>query len=188
MAYIPYSTDPPDDIEKFLPNKNINKMDVHKNLLPSSCYKKGRKVPVDCMVLHYISAKYVLPNDKYNVEACIQILKDYKLSYHFLISSTGRIIKLVDPKDTAWHAGVSEFEGRKNVNDFSIGVGLINDGESEYKAAQYISAARLYKHCLTDYEIPINRIVGHENVSPGRKKDPGPHFIWSRFINLAWNI
>jgi N-acetyl-anhydromuramyl-L-alanine amidase AmpD len=106
------------------------------------------------------------------------------VSYHYWISRRGRIVNFVPPARQAFHAGISEWKGRKSVNNFSIGVGLSNLGvrtdvytEAQYTAAGWLCAL-LHKHHVQGFE----NYVGHHHVSPGRKTDPWDHFEWGRFF------
>jgi len=104
-----------------------------------------------------------------------------EVSYHYLIQRTGDTHRIVRPELRAWHAGVSTWEGRGNVNDYSIGIGLSNLGDGEaYTAAQYRAAGELCSILVREWEIPMERIVGHYHISPGRKTDPWYTFQWMR--------
>ena len=98
-----------------------------------------------------------------------------KVSYHFLIGRTGNIFLLVHPEQRAWHCGVSELDGVKDVNDFAIGVCLSNKNTGEtYPKAQVFEAAQLCAQLSNHYGIPLDRIVTHAEVARpvGRKTDP----------------
>jgi AmpD protein len=101
-----------------------------------------------------------------------------KVSAHFLIRRSGALVQFVRCADRAWHAGVSAWNGRPRCNDFSIGVELEGTDEIPYTGAQYATLARLAKALRRRY--PIADIVGHSDIAPGRKTDPGPFFDWSR--------
>lgn len=105
------------------------------------------------------------------------------VSAHFLIRRDGALIQFVACGERAWHAGVSAWKGRQRCNDTSIGVELEGADAIPYTAAQYAMLARLVKALRRRY--PITDIVGHSDVAPGRKTDPGPAFDWSRFRRLA---
>jgi N-acetyl-anhydromuramyl-L-alanine amidase AmpD len=103
-----------------------------------------------------------------------------KVSYHYLIARNGQIWQLVPDKERAWHAGVSSWNGRSNCNDYSIGIGLSNDGAEPFTDAQYESCKNLVEMLRTKHDIPLVRVLGHHHVSPGRKSDPWLHFHWLR--------
>jgi N-acetyl-anhydromuramyl-L-alanine amidase AmpD len=115
------------------------------------------------------------------------------LSAHFVIGRDGECIQLVDPdSNIAFHAGVSSYvhplEGKvlPNWNQYAIGIELIGDGNKiEYTDDQYNTLAKLCALCMERYkEIDPRCIVGHSDVSPGRKVDPGRHFNWRKFFVL----
>lgn len=113
-----------------------------------------------------------------------------KASYHFVISRGGGITQLVELSKAAWHAGGSEWQGDVSVNNMSIGICYSNmgplkdDGSWEpYPDTQIRAGAALVKR-LTEVMPSIRDIVGHSDVAPGRKLDPGPAFPWQRFRHL----
>ena len=104
-----------------------------------------------------------------------------KVSYHYLIQRTGKTHRIVRPEQRAWHAGDSVWDGKKNCNDYAIGIGLSNLGDGEaYTGSQYRSAGGLCAILMREYDIPLERIVGHYHISPGRKTDPWYTFQWMR--------
>lgn len=104
-----------------------------------------------------------------------------RVSAHLLIRRDGELIQFVDLGERAWHAGVSSFEGRARCNDFSIGIELEGADEVPYADSQYAVLAETVREILTRYpEIQPGRIVGHNQIAPGRKTDPGPAFDWNR--------
>jgi AmpD protein len=105
------------------------------------------------------------------------------VSAHFLIRRDGTLIQFVACAERAWHAGASAWKGRARCNDYSIGVELEGADEIPYAAAQYAMLARLAKALRRRY--PIADIVGHSDIAPGRKSDPGPAFDWARLQRLA---
>lgn len=108
-----------------------------------------------------------------------------EVSAHGLIRRDGSLIQYVSFLERAWHAGRSCFMGREACNDFSIGVELEGTDTTPYTEAQYQTLARL-AHCLMGAypQITGERIVGHSDIAPGRKTDPGPAFNWSHLRNL----
>ena len=108
-------------------------------------------------------------------------LAGLRVSAHFLIRRSGAVLQFVDTRRRAWHAGLSCWQGRKNCNDFSIGIeleGLEGDG---FEPAQYGALARLLRSLARQF--PIQAVVGHEHVAPGRKRDPGAGFDWRRLAS-----
>jgi AmpD protein len=89
----------------------------------------------------------------------------------------------VSCNERAWHAGQSSWKGREKCNDFSIGIELEGTDDIRYTAAQYTMLARLIRALRRHY--PIADIVGHSDIAPGRKTDPGPAFDWPRLVRLV---
>ena len=108
-----------------------------------------------------------------------------RVSAHVLIRRDGTAVQYVPFGARAWHAGVSEFQGRAACNDFSIGIELEGTDEAPYEAAQYVATAAVIKALLRAYpSLSAGRIVGHSDIAPGRKTDPGPAFDWARMRAL----
>ncbi|MCK5716588.1 MAG: 1,6-anhydro-N-acetylmuramyl-L-alanine amidase AmpD [Thiomargarita sp.] len=106
-----------------------------------------------------------------------------RVSAHFLIQRTGDITQYVSLQQRAWHAGVSCFAGRPRCNDFSIGIELEGCDDLPYTDEQYASLISLTTLLQHTWPILLNkdRIVGHCDIAPGRKTDPGSAFDWHRF-------
>ncbi|MBU6428839.1 MAG: N-acetylmuramoyl-L-alanine amidase, partial [Cyanobacteria bacterium REEB65] len=105
---------------------------------------------------------------------------------HYIIGKAGEIVQCVHEADAADHAGLSIFRGREHVNNFSIGIELVNaqTGTDPFTDAQYASLSRLVAYLVAKYAIPLDRIVGHHDVSlhPQLKRDPASNFDWERFL------
>ncbi|VUD40297.1 1,6-anhydro-N-acetylmuramyl-L-alanine amidase AmpD [Thalassocella blandensis] len=105
-----------------------------------------------------------------------------QVSAHFLIDRAGSVTQFVDMNERAWHAGLSSFEGRDNCNDFAIGIELEGTDHTDFTDHQYQALSALTQHIISTYPaINLDRIVGHSDIAPGRKTDPGPHFDWARY-------
>lgn len=104
------------------------------------------------------------------------------VSYHYIVGRDGAVYQLVRESRRAWHAGVSRWLGRENVNDFSVGVALSNAGPPEpYPQAQLDAAAELVADILRRRGLDGSRIVGHADIAPRRKTDPWETFPWGPF-------
>jgi AmpD protein len=107
-----------------------------------------------------------------------------RVSSHFFIRRDGELQQFVGCNDRAWHAGVSSWRGRERCNDFSVGIELEGTDRVPYEDAQYRRLAALLRalkrRCPT-----IAEAVGHSDVAPGRKTDPGPAFDWDRLARLT---
>lgn len=111
-----------------------------------------------------------------------------KVSAHACVFRDGSVTQYVPTTQRAWHAGESLFEGRTRCNDFSIGIELEGTDHEPFTDAQYEALTALTKAILKVYlKITPKRIVGHSNISPGRKTDPGEHFDWLRFRNSLFD-
>jgi AmpD protein len=107
-------------------------------------------------------------------------LEGLKVSAHLLIGRNGEVTQFVAFRNRAWHAGSSSYHGRSNCNDFSIGIELEGVDYCDYSPVQYKKLARICRLLMQEYaSITADRIVGHSDVAPGRKTDPGEHFDWS---------
>ncbi len=112
-------------------------------------------------------------------------IADSRVSAHALIRRTGEIVQYVPFGRRAWHAGVSSYRGRAGCNDFSVGIELEGTDDTPYADAQYEQLAALIQVLLEAYPtLSRERIVGHSDVSPGRKTDPGAAFDWERLRRL----
>ena len=104
-------------------------------------------------------------------------IKDLKVSAHFLIKRKGELIQFVSCLNKAWHAGESSWKNKKNCNDFSIGIELEGSDIINYEDIQYKVLSKLLKSLRMKY--PVTGIVGHSDIAPGRKTDPGNLFDWN---------
>lgn len=158
--------------------------------IPSPNFNQRPHAEVSLIVIHNIS----LPPGQFatgmiealftnqlpiNAHPYFAQLEGLEVSAHFLIERCGSLKQFVSCNDRAWHAGASNYQGRANCNDFSIGIELEGTDVIPYTEAQYSRLKQLT--CLLNEHYPIqNRICGHSDIAPGRKTDPGPAFIWSK--------
>lgn len=105
-----------------------------------------------------------------------------RVSAHFLIRRDGEVVQFVPCRLRAWHAGASRWRGIERCNDFSIGIELEGSDDVPFDAPQYEALAGLVGILRKHY--PIEEVVGHSDIAPGRKTDPGPHFDWARLARL----
>lgn len=112
-------------------------------------------------------------------------IADLRVSSHLFIRRNGEIIQFVPFDKRAWHAGESEFHDRDCCNDFSIGIELEGTDETEYTPEQYDMLAAVVDALLQTYPgISRDRVVGHADIAPGRKTDPGPAFDWAKLSHV----
>jgi N-acetyl-anhydromuramoyl-L-alanine amidase len=151
-------------------------------------------MPIELLVIHYIS----LPPGRFSGSAVEDLflnrldplgdpsfvaLQGLRVSAHFFIRRSGALVQFVGADARAWHAGQSQFEGRKACNDFSIGIELEGDGEHPFTQRQYARLLTLSRDLLIRY--PLLHVRGHSDIAPGRKQDPGPFFEWRRYGESA---
>jgi N-acetylmuramoyl-L-alanine amidase len=138
---------------------------------------------IDTLVLHYTGMK--------TAAEAIDRLCDpaAKVSAHYVIDEDGTVWRLVEEDQRAWHAGVSFWQGTENVNAVSIGIELVNPGEEwgyrVFPEAQMASLETLARALLERHPIPADRVVGHSDVAPLRKQDPGELFDWPRLARAG---
>ncbi len=164
---------------------------------PSPHHNERPALPIDLLVIHAIS----LPACEFggpHIEALFlgtldpdahpsfASLRGLRVSAHFVIDRVGRPVQYVACSRRAWHAGVSHHAGRDNCNDFSIGIELEGCDSAPYSEAQYATLIELVASLRAAYPaITVERIVGHNEIAPGRKSDPGPRFDWGRLDRPA---
>ena len=119
-----------------------------------------------------------LPSDAHSYFADIAHLR---VAAHCLIRRDGEIVQYVPFDQRAWHAGISQFEGRENCNDFSIGIELEGTDVEPYTEAQYQALHQITQILMQHYPITPARITGHSDIAPERKTDPGPAFDWTYY-------
>ena len=127
---------------------------------------------INCLIIHYTEMK--------SAEDAIDRLcsSEAQVSAHYLISKQGEIFSLVAEEKRAWHAGVSYWRGRNAVNDFSIGIELDNNGSEEFSSELMQSLILLLTYLRDKYNIHNSNIIGHSDIAPTRKVDPGIFFPW----------
>lgn len=112
-------------------------------------------------------------------------IQGMRVSSHVLVRRDGAITQYVPFHQRAWHAGESCFDNRSRCNDFSIGIELEGSDDVPYTGAQYAALAELVQALIRAYPaLGLERIIGHSDIAPGRKTDPGPAFDWVHFRTL----
>ncbi|MEF3691528.1 MAG: N-acetylmuramoyl-L-alanine amidase [Candidatus Moraniibacteriota bacterium] len=128
---------------------------------------KDRKI--DTIILH--TSYNILGGDEYSVEKVIEEYRQYQVTPHYLIDREGSVFQLVDDKNVAYHAGESQVpDGRTGVNNFSLGIEVINSEKDKFTESQYKSINFLLGDLKKKYKIKY--ILGHNDIAPGRKTDP----------------
>jgi len=136
----------------------------------------------ELVVLHYTAMECC--------EAALRRLCDpvRKVSAHYLISETGTIHALVGEDMRAWHAGAGAWRGAGDVNSRSIGIELANSGAVPFAARQIDALEHLLGGILSRWHIPPWGVIGHSDMAPGRKPDPGPRFDWRRLALCGLSV
>ncbi len=143
---------------------------------------------IDLVVIHAIS----LPPGEFGGDGVTQLftnglnpdahpyyaeIANLKVSAHFFIRRDGELIQFVPLTARAWHAGVSNWQGRERCNDFSVGIELEGDDNTPFEHAQYQTLRQLLQDLQAN--LPIRAVTSHSHIAPGRKTDPGPCFEWA---------
>ena len=146
------------------------------NYSPNFDSKKRKANQIKFLIFHYTGMR--------SEKAAIKRLTDIKskVSSHYLISQNGKITTLVPDLYIAWHAGKSNWENYDSLNKNSIGIEITNPGHSfgykEFPKLQIFSLIKLTKLLISEYNISKKNILGHSDIAPERKKDPGEKFPW----------
>lgn len=186
-------------------NNNSNTATI--KLIPSPNYdERPQRATIDLLVIHNISIpKGIFDTETIAAFFCNKLdrlvaakelnridppelarLINLKVSAHLSIGRAGAIIQYVPFTKRAWHAGESKFAGRANCNDFSIGIELEGADDIPYTTEQYEQLARVTQALMRAYpNITLSRIVGHSDIAPQRKTDPGAAFAWDLYRSLV---
>lgn len=165
--------------------------------LPDYCYNPHRRHTTEALVVHFISLINLQPDDPFDFQSNWWFLHDMNCerdrrvlypncndwlpdpnkrtyaSYHCVIARDGTEYLLVPEDKYAYHAGTSHWKGRANLNTWANGTALLGHTTSGFTDAQYATLARRGARLIREYNFPLDNVVGHEEVSPGRKVDPG---------------
>jgi len=144
---------------------------------PNCDERPGGPAAIDMLILHYTGMQ--------SAEAAIERLRDpvAKVSSHYVVDEDGAVYRLVPEELRAYHAGISFWRGRRVLNDVSIGIEIVNPGHEwgyrPFPAAQMAAVRDLSRGILSRHAIPPRNVVGHSDVAPNRKQDPGELFDWA---------
>lgn len=145
--------------------------------------RKGCKTP-NLIIVHYTGTKTADEAAAYYLNQTTDPNAG-PISPHYMIDGDGTIYQFVQDDKRAWHAGVSEWKGEKDINSHSIGIELVNEGEfanyPPFEDAQLKSLVTLCTDLQQRFNISAADVIGHDDIAPGRKKDPGPSFPWKEF-------
>ncbi len=151
--------------------------------LPSQNFDSREGHAVDMLVLHYTG----MPTAQDALQKMCDA--DAKVSAHYVVDEDGTCYRLVKEDCRAWHAGLSKWRGHDNINQRSIGIEIVNPGHEfgyrPFPAAQMKMVAWLCRDILSRHEIPKRNVVGHCDIAPKRKQDPGELFDWQTLAKLG---
>ena len=153
---------------------------------PNFSNYKRNKSDIKFLIIHYTGMRK--ENDA--IERLINIQSE--VSSHYFIKYDGKIIQLIPDLYTAWHAGKSTWRKQKLLNNISIGIEISNPGHNyvykNYKKKQIITLIKLLKNLKKNYKIKAENILGHSDIAPVRKKDPGEKFPWKKLAKKNLSI
>jgi N-acetylmuramoyl-L-alanine amidase len=154
---------------------------MHVNRIFRSPNFDERNKPIEYIIIHYTEMKF---ND------ALQRLtdKNTKVSAHYLIKDDGELFQLVDDDKVAWHAGESYWQGQSKLNENSIGIELDSLGNDVFSQKQTLACLDLCQDLSQKYNIPPQNFIGHSDVAPERKIDPGIFFDWELFAKKGFGI
>ena len=156
-------------------HNRISIMELRKT--PNKSKAPRESTSIDTVIIHYTGSM--------STEGTLQWFSnhDAKVSAHYVISRSGKVFQYENWRTTLWHAGKSEWNGRSSLNRTSIGIELVGTYHSGFELKQMSALSGVLRQLYK--ELPIKYILGHEQVSPGRKTDPGPSFNWTYIRDQA---
>ena len=161
---------------------------ISQNYSPNFNVSKRTQKNIKFIIIHYTGMK----NESSAINRLCNIKS--KVSAHYFIKKNGSVLNLVPPLYEAWHAGKSSWKGIKSINRHSIGIEIHNSGHDNkyenFAQKQIISTKKLLKYLIKKYKVNFNNILGHSDIAPDRKKDPGEKFPWrelSKYKLSKWH-
>jgi len=156
-------------------------MQIHSNIRSDNFTKVTNNRNISFIILHYTELDF---------DTSVQYLcsKEKGVSSHYLIDKNGEIFCLIDEKHIAWHAGKSYWRGIEELNNHSVGIEIENLGNEAFPKAQMDSVIWLCSRLKKQYQIPRENILGHSDIAPDRKVDPGIFFDWKLLGNHGLGI
>lgn len=168
------------------PTKNgtpeISGIVIHNISLPPSEFGKTDKNGT-----HFVKAFF---QNKLNPDDhdYFKTIHEMQVSAHLFIERNGDVTQFVNFNDRAWHAGASAYLGRTNCNDFTIGIELEGDDFSAFCDEQYTALAQIIVAIYQEYPATCRHLMGHSDISPNRKTDPGAFFEWGKLRNMVQDL
>ena len=150
-------------------------LNLTKNYSINFSINKRKKNSIKFIIIHYTGMRS-------EIAAIKKLTENSNVSSHYFIKSDGNIINMVPELFEAWHAGKSDWKDFRLLNKYSIGIEIHNPGHDhgykKFNSKQIISLKKLLKYLIKKYKIKLNNILGHSDIAPNRKKDPGEKFPW----------
>ena len=150
-------------------------LNLTKNYSINFSINKRKKNSIKFIIIHYTGMRS-------EIAAIKKLTENSNVSSHYFIKSDGNIINMVPELFEAWHAGKSYWKDFRLMNKYSIGIEIHNPGHDhvykKFNSRQIISLKKLLKYLIKKYKIKLNNILGHSDIAPNRKKDPGEKFPW----------
>ena len=150
-------------------------LNLTKNYSINFSIDKRKKNSIKFIIIHYTGMRS-------EIAAIKKLTENSNVSSHYFIKSDGNIINMVPELFEAWHAGKSDWKDFRLLNKYSIGIEIHNPGHDhgykKFNSRQIISLKKLLKYLIKKYKIKLNNILGHSDIAPNRKKDPGEKFPW----------
>jgi N-acetyl-anhydromuramoyl-L-alanine amidase len=166
-------THPPNQDARPIPASEIDLLVIHSISLPPGTFGGA-----------YIEKFFCNQLDR-DAHPYFQEISNLRVSAHLLIYRSGEKVQFVPFDRRAWHAGESQFQGRSSCNDFSVGIELEGTDQTPYTDTQYVKLVEVTQSLFRSYpRLLPERIVGHGDIAPGRKTDPGASFDWTRYRSL----
>lgn len=151
---------------------------------PSPNFSAREHGIIDSIILHHTAT----PTCKMALDILTDGTREPKVSSHYVIDRNGDVYQLVDDAEKAWHAGVSYWRGREKMNEYSIGIEIVNTGYEVFPDLQMDAVVRLCQTLCAKHSIDSRNIVGHSDIAPGRKVDPNEHFNWKLLASYGIGI
>jgi N-acetylmuramoyl-L-alanine amidase len=150
-------------------------------LSPNFGARRGGLLP-EFVVIHYTAMESC-------AAACARLCDpELEVSAHYLINYDGTVLALVPEEARAWHAGAGQWRGLDDINSRSIGIELANDGAEPFPEPQMAALETLLQGILARWHIPPQGVIGHSDMAPGRKTDPGARFDWQRLARAGLSV
>ena len=163
-------------------NLSVDTIVIHNISLPPNEFSASNSDGV-----HYVKALFTNQLD-WDAHPYFQTIKGAKVSAHLFIERDGTITQFVNFNERAWHAGRSSYLGRRECNDYSIGIELEGSDFVSFSTAQYEALAKTIVAIYDAYPRTRRHLTGHSDIAPGRKTDPGDYFEWARLREMVASL